>query len=76
MSKPMRAKVSVTEVTLHGGSETVVMHPVYGGDTNSEDNTYSQATPSGKLELCITNPALAGIYKPGQRFYVDFTPIE
>ena len=60
------------------GVEELVMAPVsgdkpYGPNGESEDNSYARYTPSGKLELCITNPELHGKFQIGQKFYVDFT---
>lgn len=79
MSKPMRAKVVVNKVTSFGASETVVFNPVcrkegYPTDGSDENNTFAKFSPSGEFSLSIANPALLGVYKPGQAFYVDFTP--
>lgn len=43
---------------------------------NPEDNTFSQATPSGDMKLTISNPALIGTFNPGDQFFVDLTKIE
>ncbi len=75
MSKPMRAKMQVQSVLLGGYAEVVTMAAVYGGSTNDEDNSFAKTTPSGKIELQIANKELHGVYKPGQTFYVDFTPV-
>lgn len=73
----MRAKLCIESVTLQEwGAEQLKFRAVYGGDTNSEDNTFSEATPSASLEMTISNKALHGKFKPGQTFYVDFTPVE
>jgi hypothetical protein len=49
---------------------------VYGGDKNSEDNTFAAATPSASLTMQIDNPAVRGHFKSGQKYYVDFTQAE
>lgn len=54
------------------------MAPVCGGkpfgpNGESEDNSFARWTPSGELKLDVTNPDLLGRFKPGQKFYVDFT---
>jgi hypothetical protein len=67
-------EVAVVESTTY--SDTVKWNAVYGGTTNAEDNSYASATPSGKIELQISNPAVRGQIKPGQKYYVDFTPID
>lgn len=75
MSKPMRAKMQIQTVTLGGYSEVVEMSAVYGGNTNDEDNSFAKTTPSGTIKLQIANKELHGVYKPGDTFYVDFTPV-
>ena len=45
----------------------------FGPEGESEDNTFARWTPSGGATLTITNPALIGKFKAGQKFYVDFT---
>jgi len=77
----MRAKMKVSEVIIREGHEELKMVPVcktgsYPEDGADEDNTYAKWTPSGELKLGITNPALHGQFKPGQKFYVDFTDAE
>jgi hypothetical protein len=80
MSKPMRAKVVCREVKVFEGSENVTFRPVckqdgpYPADGLDENNTFAKYSPSGEFSLLIANPALLGVYKPGQAFYVDFTP--
>ena len=70
----MRAKVAVQSVTLNGYAEVVKYAAVSSG--TPEDNSFSAATPAGSIELTITNKDLWGTIKPGQKFYVDFTPAE
>ena len=76
MSKPMRAKMQVQSILKTDYSEVVSMSAVYGGSTNDEDNSFAKTTPSGKIELTIANKELHGVYKPGDTFYVDFTPVQ
>lgn len=72
----IRAKLRVSSVTDDGTSDIVKFHAVHAGDKNSEDNTFAKATPAASLEMQINNPDLRGIIKPGQKFYVDFTPTD
>lgn len=74
----MRAKMMVTEVAVNQYGEKLTMNPVcksgpYPDDGSDEDNTYAKFSPSGALTLQIQNPALYGKFKPGQKFYLDFT---
>ena len=77
----MRAKMKVTSVQAFEGSETLKMSAVcksmgYSADGSDEDNTFAMFTPGATLEMHVTNPALVGKIKPGQKFYVDFTLAE
>lgn len=71
--KTVRAKFNVSEITQYGngGGRKVVLMPVIG---NSEENKeFWQHTPSGQIELHITNPDAE--FKLGE-YYIDFTPVE
>ena len=76
----MRAKFQVNTVTIfQSGYEQLKMNAVpksnaYPADGSDEDNTYAKFSPVGELSLTIANPALHGKFKPGDRFYIDFTP--
>jgi len=78
----MRAKMQVQSVEqLQGGHENLKMAPVcgsapFGPNGESEDNTFARYTPGGSLLLTVNNPDLVGTFKPGQKFYVDFTEAE
>jgi len=67
--------MNVQEVVSNEYSDVTKFACVYGGSTNAEDNTFAKATPSGKMELQIDNPALKGFFKPGTKVYVDITVI-
>ena len=81
----MRAKVRVSgvfpmqndkgEVT----QERLMFHGVaksggYPQDGADEDNTFAKFSPSVSMDFLVANPALFGQFKPGDTFYVDFTP--
>jgi hypothetical protein len=74
----MRAKMQVDSVVRTSWGETLKLSAVcgnkpFGPNGESEDNTYARNTPSGTLELTITNPGLIGKFNPGQKFYLDFS---
>jgi hypothetical protein len=71
----MRAKLAVESVKKTAYAEELTFHAVYGGDKNSEDNTFSEGTPWAALTMQVTNKALHGQFNPGQKFYVDFTEV-
>lgn len=75
----MRAKLKLSLVTAtEHGTEQLQFRAVcadnYPADGSDENNTYAKFTPSASLEMTVTNPSLLGTFKPGQVFYVDFTP--
>ena len=77
MSKTVRAKFKVDEVTDYGyGAKRVKLSAVYSHDRNNEDNQFSQATPSGSIEMMVTNPDSLEFLQPGKPYYVDFSEAE
>jgi len=83
----MRAKMQIGQVKRIVGvngdttSEELAAYPVcgnvpFGPNGESEDNTFARYTPSGSLTLTVNNPDLCGKFRPGQKFYVDFTLAE
>ena len=79
----IRAKFRVHNLTEWNGGpdgaksgERVQMSPVYSSDPNSENYSFSQATPSGSIDLNITNPSAFGLFKEGREYFIDFTPAE
>lgn len=43
----------------------------FGPNGESEDNSFARWTPSGGMNFNVTNPNIFGLYKPGQKVYVD-----
>ena len=41
-----------------------------------ENQRYHKYTPSGSIEISITNPPASDVFLPGKSFYVDFTAVE
>lgn len=83
----MRAKMQISAVKRLVGADGNVMaeelsaYPVcgnnpFGPNGESEDNTFARYTPYGSLMLTVNNVDLFGKFKPGQKFYVDFTLAE
>ncbi len=85
----MRAKMRVSAVTeamrqpregpAEKCGETLMFHAVaksngYPADGSDEDNNFAKWSPSATLTMQVHNPALWGQFKPGDTFYVDFTP--
>jgi len=76
----VRAKFFVSEVKHTGtpGSDpfaVIVMQPVFGSYGDGKENeSWSKYTPSGKLEMSVTNPGAIEQFEIGKAYYLDFTP--
>lgn len=73
MSKTIRAKFNVAEITEYGngGGTKVVLMPVTTG--SEENKAFWQWTPSGRIEMHISNPDAK--FEFGE-YYIDFTKAE
>lgn len=85
MSPTVRAKfrVSSVEARAWNGSKkpdhwSITMEPVTrdSDDPDSENTSFWEATPSGKLEIQTTNKDAADRFTPGREYYLDFTPAD
>ncbi|MDP9350386.1 MAG: hypothetical protein M3P51_02420 [Chloroflexota bacterium] len=72
----VRAKFQVIGVSHVGGTQQVTAIPVYSPDPEHENKKFWDATPSGRLELYIQNPAAFGTFQQGREYYLDFTPAD
>lgn len=76
----IRCKVQVASVTRNMDnqaeveSELVTLYPVTSG--SEENKAWSKATPSGRIELLVTNGDAHGLIVRGRSFYLDFIPAE
>ena len=80
----VRAKFTVTNLLKDQyGSVVVKLYAVYKGDESSPENeSFSNSTPSGSVELTLTNPAAIEFFEKvgpdsatctGKYVYLDFT---
>jgi hypothetical protein len=77
----MRAKFQVNRVENFGETTQqvcmlAVTNKPFDKDGASEDNSFARWTPTGSLTMTISNPALMGALKEGERYYLDFTKAE
>lgn len=72
----VRAKFTLQSMETYGGIQrTVKLNAVYAGkDASEEDKAFWDATPSGRIEISITNPAAADFFEFGKSYYVTFEP--
>jgi hypothetical protein len=69
-----RCKVYVESVTQKQYCEVLTLGGVAADSEIPEDKRFNNASPSIKMEIMVVNKALWGQFKPGEKFYVDFTP--
>jgi len=73
----VRAKFTVSNILKdQSGNVVVKLYAVYKGDESSPENeSFSSSTPSGSVELYITNPAANEFFEKlaGKYVYLDFT---
>lgn len=58
-----------------GEGRTLIFAAQYDPDL-PEDQSYSKATPTGKIEMTVDNPAALEQFQLGKAYYLDFTPTE
>lgn len=70
----VRAKFKVDSITLYAESRSVKMSPVTSG--SEENKSFSKWTPSGSLEINISNPDAYDKFEQGKEYYIDFSPAD
>jgi len=71
----IRAKFLCIRVTNDMyGNEGVELQPVYG-DGKANDQ-WSEATPSGKLEMTISVKGAQGKFEPSKEYFLDISEAE
>ena len=71
----VKAKFYVQSVKKfsHGFHEVELM-PVQFSPEKNENQDWAEATPTGKIEMSITNEAAVDQFKVGAEYYVTFDP--
>lgn len=77
----VRAKFRITNVELYEQPKGAGNVKLTAGNDKESDNTdWSQWTPSGSIQMMITNPEAFKVFmdafNAGKRFYVDFSIVE
>jgi hypothetical protein len=81
MSNPtVRAKFTCHSKIPMPSQTTVYLSAVYSnkdGTRNEENKAFSEATPSGMLQITIANDKSAlAAFEQGKSYYIDFTPAD
>lgn len=65
----------ITQTSWGGDGRTLVFQAQYDPDS-PEDQRYAKATPTGRIEMQVDNPAALEQFQLGKTYYLDFTPAE
>jgi len=69
----VRAKLRVDSIE----GNKLVMSTVYEDPSkNTENARFTKATPWGRLEFGIDNPAALEVFRVGDEYYADFTAVK
>ena len=66
----VKAKFTVQSVTDFGNGQKNVSFRAAMSDGNTD---WSKYTPSGQMEMTITNPPAAAFFEPGESYFLSFT---
>lgn len=70
-----RAKFVCQSATTYGNTDAVsYTFQAQYDPTIEEDRRFSRATPTGKLEIYVDNPAVT--FEKGRAYYLDLTPAD
>lgn len=56
----------------HDQVATITLQPVYSTGPDDPNASWSKYTPSGKIEMCITNPAAIAGFELGAEYLITF----
>jgi hypothetical protein len=73
MVNSVRAKFAVERVESNGEYAVVELRAVTRDDT-PENKAFWKYTPSGFVQMTITNPDAVGFFEVRQEYYLDFIP--
>jgi hypothetical protein len=71
----IRAKFKV-ELKDPGEQGNVTLRPVYSSDPEHENKAFWDATPSGEINMYISNKAAFAQLELGKEYYIDFSAAE
>ena len=78
----VKAKLKVSGITENNwgpgsskSGESIDMYAVYSPDKESENYSYSQATPFAHLNISVTNPDAWGFFEGGAEYVITFEKV-
>lgn len=75
--KSVTAKFKVNSINEYEGGKMITLSAVVGydgvGNRIDENESWSKYTPSGNIEINITNPEAYNQFTVGKSYYINFT---
>lgn len=72
----VRAKFQCNSIQKSQDKSTAVVHLIAVTTGSTENETWSKYTPSGQLQMVISNPAAAEQFEQGKEYYIDISPTD
>lgn len=73
----MKAKFLVQSVTHYAGDNiSVTLSAAKQGPDDNDNYQFWKYTPNGELTMEISNPKAKDFFKPGEYYYLDFSPVK
>ena len=66
----------VTEITRRKWGGDHVKFEARYEDGSDRDQSFAEATPTGGMEINVTNPNVVGVFEPGMKVYVHIEPVD
>ncbi|WP_404653372.1 hypothetical protein [Raoultella terrigena] len=72
----VRAKFQCNSINKSPDNSTAVVNMMAVTTGSAENETWSKYTPSGQLQMVISNPAAAEQFEQGKEYFIDIAPAE
>lgn len=72
----VRAKFQCNSIQKSQDNSTAVVHLIAVTTGSTENESWSKYTPSGQLQMVISNPAAAEQFELGKEYFIDISPAD
>ena len=72
----VRAKFQCHNIQKSPDNSTATINLLAVTTGSTENESWSKYTPSGQLQMLISNPAAIEQFESGKEYYIDITPAE
>ncbi|XOD90345.1 hypothetical protein ACLAIB_17205 [Klebsiella variicola] len=72
----VRAKFQCNSINKSSDNSTAVVHLIAVTTGSAENESWPKYTPSGQLQMVISNPAAFEQFEQGKEYFIDIVPAE